>query len=101
MDYPNRRRLKLYARAETKDLKADSRVARRLALPDYRGKAERTILVHLEAYDWNCPQHITPRFTETDLPQALGPIRQRMNALEEENRLLRARIGGAVPGDTI
>jgi predicted pyridoxine 5'-phosphate oxidase superfamily flavin-nucleotide-binding protein len=92
MDYPNRRRLKLYARAETKDLKDDPRLAQRLALPEYKGTAERAMLLHLEAFDWNCPQHITPRFTETELADVLGPVLERMQALEDENRRLRARI---------
>jgi hypothetical protein len=101
MDYPNRRRLKLYARAETRDLQEDPQLSERLAMPNYKGKAERAMLLHLEAFDWNCPQHITPRFTETELAQALKPISQRMSALEEENRRLRARIHETTPGDTV
>ncbi|MEA2728936.1 MAG: uncharacterized protein QOF70_3411, partial [Acetobacteraceae bacterium] len=66
-----------------------------------KGKAERAMLLHLEAFDWNCPQHITPRFTETELGQALKPISQRMSALEEENRRLRSLIRGVAPGDTV
>jgi predicted pyridoxine 5'-phosphate oxidase superfamily flavin-nucleotide-binding protein len=64
MDYPNRRRLKIYARMETRQLDADAALSAATASPDYPGKAERVILFHLEAFDWNCPQHITPRFSE-------------------------------------
>ena len=48
--------------------------------------------LQVEAFDWNCPQHITPRFTETEIADALSPIRARLVALEEENRNLRARL---------
>jgi uncharacterized protein len=101
MDYPNRRRLKIYARIAVKDLSADGALAEKLALPGYQAKPERAILVHLEAFDWNCPQHITPRFTEAELAPALAPIRTRLKELEDENRELRgklAAIGGGSPG---
>jgi predicted pyridoxine 5'-phosphate oxidase superfamily flavin-nucleotide-binding protein len=101
MDYPNRQRLKLYALAETRDLQEDPHLHQCLALPNYGGKAERVMLLHLEVFDWNCPQHITPRFTETELAQAVGLISQRMSALEEENRRLRSLIRGVAPGDIV
>jgi predicted pyridoxine 5'-phosphate oxidase superfamily flavin-nucleotide-binding protein len=89
MDYPNRRRLKVYAHAEVRDVKGDLDLAQRLASPEYKAKLERALL-RLEAFDWNCPQHITPRFTEAELAQALEPVRQRIRDLEEEVRALRA-----------
>jgi uncharacterized protein len=63
MDYPHRRRLKIYAQAETRDLAADPELAARLVEPGYRAKVERGLVLRLEAFDWNCPQHITPRFS--------------------------------------
>jgi predicted pyridoxine 5'-phosphate oxidase superfamily flavin-nucleotide-binding protein len=90
MDYPNRRRLKVYAHAEVRDVKGDLDLAQRLASPGYKAKLERAVLLRLEAFDWNCPQHITPRFTEAELAQALEPVRQRIRDLEEEVRALRA-----------
>jgi predicted pyridoxine 5'-phosphate oxidase superfamily flavin-nucleotide-binding protein len=92
MDYPHQRRLKIYARAETRDLASDPALGQRLATPGYKAKVERAILLHLEAFDWNCPQHITPRFTEAELADALAPVRQRMRELEEENQTLKARL---------
>ncbi len=97
MDYPNRRRLKIYAHVEAKDLAADPEFAARLTTPGYRAKVERALVVHLAAFDWNCPQHITPRFTEAELAEALAPVRSRLEALESENRALRARL--AAKGD--
>lgn len=90
MDYPNRRRLKIYAHAELRDLKDDPDLAQRLASPGYKAKIERAMLLRLEAFDWNCPQHITPRFTEAELAEAFVPVRQRIRDLEAEVRLLRA-----------
>ena len=88
MDYPNRRRLKLYAHVEARDLTADAKLAAELTLPGYRAKVERALLIHLAAFDWNCPQHITPRFSEAELEPSLAPFRARLEALEEENQAL-------------
>jgi uncharacterized protein len=93
MDYPNRRRLKIYAHVEARDLAADPKLAARLTTPGYRAKVERALILRLEAFDWNCPQHITPRFSEAELAPALGPIRARIEALEAENRALHERLG--------
>jgi len=92
MDYPNRRRLKLYAHVEARDLTADSELATELALPGYRAKVERGLIIHLAAFDWNCPQHIIPRFSEAELAPALAPLRARLEALEEENKALRDEL---------
>ena len=92
MDYPNRRRLKLYAHVEAKDLAADPELGTKLTRPDYRAKVERALIIHLAAFDWNCPQHIVPRFSEAELEPALAPFRARLEALEEENKALRAEL---------
>jgi predicted pyridoxine 5'-phosphate oxidase superfamily flavin-nucleotide-binding protein len=95
IDYPNRRRLKIYAHIEAKDLGADPELAAKLALPDYRAKVERGLIIHLAAFDWNCPQHITPRFSEAELEPALAPFRARLQALEAENEALRAELAAS------
>ncbi len=64
----------------------------KLALPDYRAKVERGLIIHLVAFDWNCPQHIIPRFSEAELAPALAPFRARLEALEAENQALRAKL---------
>ena len=94
MDYPGRQRLKIFAHAETRDITSDNALAARLAMPGYRAKVERAILLHLEAFDWNCPQHITPRFSEAELVEVLAPVRARIEALEAENKALREQVGG-------
>ena len=94
MDYPNRARLKILAHMEVRELDAASDLACRLALPRYRGKPERAFLLHLETFDWNCPQHITPRFTAAEIETAISPLHTRIAALEAENRALRSQIAG-------
>jgi hypothetical protein len=94
VDYPNRRRLKLFGRLSVVGLAEDPALAATLAVPGGRGMAERSILIRLAGFDWNCPQHITPRFSEAELAAALEPIRGRLAALEAENRALRDRLAG-------
>ena len=95
MDYPNRRRLKIYARAEERELASDAVLAEQLALPGYKARPERAIVLHLEAFDWNCPQHITPRFTQAEIETALAPLRARMEQLENENAARRQALAAA------
>jgi predicted pyridoxine 5'-phosphate oxidase superfamily flavin-nucleotide-binding protein len=94
MDYPRRRRLKILAHAEIKDLTGGDRLAAQLAIPGYRANVERAVVLHLEAFDWNCPQHITPRFSEAELIDVLTPARARIEALEAENKALREQVSG-------
>ena len=93
MDYAHRRRLKIYAHIEVKDLAADPELAAKLAMPGYPAKMERAFLLHLDGFSWNCPQHITPRFTEAEIDTALAPVRARIAQLEAENKMLRGRLG--------
>ena len=87
MDYPNRARLKLLGRATLVDPERRD-ILDRLELPDYRARVERGILIRVDAFDWNCPQHITPRFTLAEIEDASAPLRQRIAELE-------ARLGEA------
>ena len=97
MDYPHRRRLKLYARIEARDLAADPDLAATLELANYRGVPERLFLLRLEAFDWNCPQHITPRFTEVEIANASAPLHARLAELEAESAALRAALAEKDP----
>jgi uncharacterized protein len=93
MDYANRRRLKIFAHVEIKNLADDPELAAAVATPGYKAKPERVMLFHLDAFDWNCPQHITQRFTEAEIDAALAPVRERMAQLEAENKALREKLG--------
>jgi predicted pyridoxine 5'-phosphate oxidase superfamily flavin-nucleotide-binding protein len=73
MDYANRRRLKLLGRVQLIDAQDDPALIARLEHPDYRATVERAAIITIEAYDWNCPKHITPRFTEAEIRQQVAP----------------------------
>jgi predicted pyridoxine 5'-phosphate oxidase superfamily flavin-nucleotide-binding protein len=71
MDYPQRARLKILGRAEVTEREAGPELAARLAAPGYRAVVERSVLIHVAGFDWNCQQHITPRWTEEELASRL------------------------------
>jgi uncharacterized protein len=98
MDYTRPARLKIYARVETLALDGDPALTALVTTSDYKAKLERIFRLHLETFDWNCPQHITARFTEQDIAEAVRPLRDRLAQLESENVELRARL--TVPGDS-
>lgn len=99
MDYAARRRLKIFARIEIKSLQDNPELVEAVATPGYRAKPERVMLLHLEAFDWNCPQFITPRFTEAEIAEALAPVNQRLEQLEAENRALREQLAATRSGE--
>jgi predicted pyridoxine 5'-phosphate oxidase superfamily flavin-nucleotide-binding protein len=75
MDYAHRQRLKIFGHMRIIDAADDPALAGRLTVPGYPGRVERLVLIAVEAFDWNCPQHITPRFTQAELEAALVPVR--------------------------
>ena len=95
VDYPRKARLKILGHVEAVSLDARPDLAALVATPDYKGKPERIFLLHLAAFDWNCPQHITPRFAEPEIAEGVRPLRDRLAALERENAELRAKIEAA------
>jgi uncharacterized protein len=72
VDYPARTRLKILAKAEIVELKDDPALYDLLDLNEYKFKPERMMVLHIEAYDWNCPQHITPRYTVEEIEAAFA-----------------------------
>ena len=92
MDYVRRTRLKVFAHVERLTLDADQPLTNLVSDPTYRGRAERIFKLRLEAYDWNCPQHIVPRFTEAEISRAVQPLRDELAALKTENLALLARL---------
>lgn len=70
MDYPNRRRLKILGHMRVEDARAVSpEVVAQVELPGYRALVERVVFIDVAAFDWNCPQHITRRYTELEFDQ--------------------------------
>lgn len=94
MDYSRRRRLKIFGHARVVTVEQDRELVASLSHSDYDAVVERGVVVTVDAFDWNCPQHITPRFSAAELEPALADIRQRLADLEAENTALKAQLGG-------
>ena len=86
MDYANRRRLKVLGHARVEQVGTDDGLAAKLAVPGYKAVVESALVVRVAGFDWNCPQHITPRFTvdevEHAIARAVTPLRDRVAELE-------------------
>jgi predicted pyridoxine 5'-phosphate oxidase superfamily flavin-nucleotide-binding protein len=74
MDYVNRRRLKIMCRARIVHEADDPALIASLTVPGYRARVERAIVFTVEALEWNCPQHITRRFTEAEVRESVAPL---------------------------
>ena len=85
MDYANKRRLKILGRARTVEAAEDPVLIERVAMPGYAATVERAVVINVEAWDWNCPQHITERFTVAQVQAVVAP-------LQAEIERLRARL---------
>ncbi len=92
VDYPQQTRLKLLGRAEILDGPRAAEWMLRVADPHYKAIVERVVVIHVDAFDWNCPQHITPRYTAEEIQAALAPIEQRLQQLEQDNERLRQQL---------
>jgi len=96
VDYPGQTRLKILGRTEIFDGEAAREWIERLREPGSKDVIERVYVIRVQAFDWNCPQHITPRFTAEEIQEMLEPFERRMEKLQSENEKLReaARSGG-------
>ncbi len=92
MDYPSQSRLKILGHATIHEGPEAVDLIQQLRSPQENDPIERAIVIHVEAFDWNCPQHITPRYTEEQIIQLTTPIRQRIADLEAENKRLRTQL---------
>lgn len=94
MDYPNKRRLKLMGRLRFEDIgDADPAMVKSVELPGYRGRPERVAVIDVEAFDWNCPQHITERYTLADVEESVRPLHERIARLQAELAAARGQAG--------
>ncbi len=90
VDYPHRRRLKLLGRLRFEPVEsADPALLRAVDVAGYKARVERIAVIEVEAFDWNCPQHITPRFTLEEIEAASKPLHDRIAQLEAEVEALR------------
>ena len=67
MDYSSRQRLKIWVETKIIEAKKDVGLLRQLEMKDYEARIERLVIFSVQAYDWNCPQHITPRYTVEEI----------------------------------
>jgi predicted pyridoxine 5'-phosphate oxidase superfamily flavin-nucleotide-binding protein len=84
IDYPSRSRLKIFAKSEIVALDDNSELFKTLNLDNYKFRPERMMVFHIEAYDWNCPQHIKQRFTLEEIDEITKPLRNKIKELEEK-----------------
>jgi hypothetical protein len=82
MDYPRRTRLKLLARMRVADPASEPALAAAVVDTGYKAVVERVLVFNVEAFDWNCPQHITPRYTLADVTPAIDALKVRIAELE-------------------
>ena len=87
MDYANQRRVKIWGTAEV--VQDDPALLEGLADPEYAGNPQRVFVFHVEAWDVNCPQHITQRFTREEISAEVEQLQNRVDALEAEIQRLR------------
>lgn len=90
VSYPHRARLKIYAKARVVELAGNPELFEKIDPADYPHRPERMLLLEVQAFDWNCPQHITPRYTVEDIETAFAPQKQYIEKLEAELRDLKA-----------
>jgi predicted pyridoxine 5'-phosphate oxidase superfamily flavin-nucleotide-binding protein len=89
MDYANRQRLKIYARIEVLEAKDAPELIAQLQDMAYKAQVERAMVLHVEAFDWNCPQHITPRYTIEEVRELNAPLYEHIAKLEAEVQRLK------------
>jgi len=82
MDYPRRERLKILGHAKIEDARQHGEMVTRLAGPEIQKLVERIFFINVVAFDWNCSQHIIPRFTAEQVREAVAPLQQRIAELE-------------------
>jgi predicted pyridoxine 5'-phosphate oxidase superfamily flavin-nucleotide-binding protein len=94
IDYPQQARLKILGRAKIfEGQEADSWLTS-VRAPGYNAVIEKVYVIHIEAYDWNCQQHIIPRYTAEEIREGMQAVEKRMQTLNEENEALRKEIAG-------
>ena len=91
MEYPAKRRLKILGKAKIVALDDDPELVTALTTADDKAVAERIYVIDVIGFDWNCPQHITPRFTEAEIASAVAPLTAEVERLRSEVTQLRAR----------
>ncbi|MDH3504104.1 MAG: pyridoxamine 5'-phosphate oxidase family protein [Nitrospirota bacterium] len=90
MDYATQTRIKMWGTAEV--IEDDPELLKQLTDSRYKGKPERVIRFHVEAWDVNCRQHIPVKYAQEDVESLVRPLRDRLAALEAENEILKGHL---------
>jgi predicted pyridoxine 5'-phosphate oxidase superfamily flavin-nucleotide-binding protein len=99
VDYPRQLRLKLLGRVEVFEGEKAKDWLPKVRDLQYKAVTERVYVIRIEAFDWNCQQHIIPRYTEEEIRDVLEPIERQMQELQKENEELRKKL--ATPGSRV
>lgn len=91
VSYPMQARLKIYAEAEIIEISDNPDLYELLKPEDYKFRPERMLVFHIKAYDWNCPQHITPRYTQQEMEPLLQEQNEYIKHLENEVKVLKSK----------
>jgi predicted pyridoxine 5'-phosphate oxidase superfamily flavin-nucleotide-binding protein len=87
-NFATQQRVKLWGRARV--IEGDLELMERLVDPAYKARPERAVAFAIEAWDINCRQHITARFSEAEIAPAIDRLAQRIKELEAEVERLKA-----------
>jgi predicted pyridoxine 5'-phosphate oxidase superfamily flavin-nucleotide-binding protein len=83
MDYPQRARLKLLGHA--RNIASDEvELLETLRTPLHKSRPEGGMHITVVAFDWNCPQYITPRYTENEMGHLVRDLKARIADLEAQ-----------------
>lgn len=89
-DFANRQRIKVWGHARV--IEDDQALIDKLFDHGYRARPQRAILFTVEAWDVNCSQHITARFTQAEIAQATQVLQDHLARLETENAELKTKL---------
>jgi predicted pyridoxine 5'-phosphate oxidase superfamily flavin-nucleotide-binding protein len=92
VDYPRQLRLKILGHVQIFEGEQAKEWIEKVRDVGYKATIERVYVIRVEAFDWNCQQHIIPRFTEEEIGEALAPLEKRMQGLEDENKKLHNEV---------
>ncbi|WP_412553462.1 pyridoxamine 5'-phosphate oxidase family protein [Shimia sp. MIT1388] len=84
MDYPNQTRLKLLGRVRVIAPEEEALLAQLSPREGYRARVERGFEITVDGFDWNCPQHITPRYSRAEVEGEFLRLQNRIRELEEQ-----------------
>ncbi|MES2163471.1 MAG: pyridoxamine 5'-phosphate oxidase family protein [Pseudomonadota bacterium] len=93
VDYARQVRMKIVGRTRIVEAADDPALMELLHMPGYKARVERAFIITVEGYDWNCPQHITPRYTEQEVTAMTAPLLAQLKQLKEQVAKLTAPTG--------